>query len=86
MDRNEIAVTVTLQILELATAFAVAAGGHTSADTDEYLKVHLRRLGVTEADRGNDGNAVSHRECGDRVLAPRFPMGTGGASFPGPRA
>lgn len=87
MDRNEIAVTVTLQILELATAFAVAAGGHTGADTDEYLrKVHLRRLGVTEADRENDGNAVSHREYGNRVLAPRFPMGTGGASFAGPRS
>lgn len=81
-DRNEIAVTVTLQILELATAFAVAVGGHTGMDTNEYQrKVHQRRVGVTAADREQAGHAVSHREYGERQVAPRFPMGTGGASF-----
>ncbi len=60
------AVTVTLQILALATAFAVAAGGDAGADTDDCLrKVHLRRLGATEADRENEGHAVSHQEYGD---------------------
>lgn len=81
-DRDEIAATVTLQILELATALAVAVGGHTGMDTNEFQrKVHQRRLGVTVADREQAGHAVSHREYGQRQVAPRFPMGTGGASF-----
>jgi len=85
MDRNEIAVTVTLQILELATAFAVAASSHAGSDADEYLrKVHMRRIGATAADRENAGRAVGHREYGDRFLEPRYPMGTGGASFAPP--
>lgn len=82
MNSSEIAVTVTLQILELATAFAVATGGHTGMDTSEYLrKVHQRRIGATVADRPQTGHAVSHHEYGQRHMAPRFPLGTDGSSF-----
>lgn len=82
MDRGEVAITVTLQILELATAFSVAVGGHTGAATDDFeRKVHQRRLGATAADRDQPGHAVSHREYGQPPTVPRFPMGTGGSSF-----
>ena len=82
MSRSEVAITVTLQLLELATAFAVVLGGHTGMDTNEYLrKVHQRRIGATAVDRARPGFAVGHQQYGDRLMAPTFPMGTGGASF-----
>lgn len=65
MDRNDISITVTLQVLELATAFARSIGGHSGADTDLYQrKVHQRRLGVTAADRPPAEYAVSHSDYG----------------------
>jgi hypothetical protein len=82
MPHSEVAVTVTLQILELATAFAVVIGGHTGVDTDKYLrKIHQRRIGATAAGRDQPGFAVGHQEYGDHWMAPTFPMGTGGAGF-----
>jgi len=82
MTRGEVAVTVTLQIMELATAFAAALGSHTGMDTNEYQrKVHQRRLGASAADREQTGHAVGHREYGQRQVAPTFPLGTDGASF-----
>ncbi|NYJ18500.1 hypothetical protein [Glaciibacter psychrotolerans] len=82
MNRKEVAITVMLQILEVATALAVAAGGHTGTDTNEYQrKVHQRRIGATAVDREQPGHAVGHREYGRRQVAPSFPLGTNGESF-----
>lgn len=83
MDDREVAATVTLQILELASAFAAALGGHTGMDTDEYQrKVHQRRVGVTATDSAT-GQPVGHREYGRRQVSPTFPLGTDGSSFLG---
>lgn len=77
MERDEVAVTVTLQILELADAFAVALGGHTGSDIDEYhRKTHQRRIGVIAASSEQSGQPVSHREYGQRQVAPTFPSRT----------
>lgn len=83
MDGQEVAVTVTLQILELASAFAAALGGRTGMDTDDYQrKVHQRRIGVTATDSAT-GQPVGHREYGQRQVSPTFPLGTDGSSFLG---
>lgn len=81
MDSREVAITVTLQILELASAFAAALGGHAGTDVDEYQrKIHQRRIGVTVTDFAT-GQPVGHREYGQRRVSPTFPLGTDGSSF-----
>jgi hypothetical protein len=68
MGRDEVAVTVTLQILELADSFAVALGGHTGSDIDEYQrKIHQRRVGVLAASSEQIVQPISHREYGNNV-------------------
>ena len=84
MERDEVAVIVTLQILELADAFALAFGGHTGSDVDEYQrKTHLRRIGVTAASGEQNGQPVSHRDYGQRQVTPTFRSRTDGSSFRG---
>ncbi|NQX10367.1 hypothetical protein HQQ80_01870 [Microbacteriaceae bacterium VKM Ac-2855] len=84
MERSDVATTVTLQLLELADAFATAIGGHTGISIENYKrKIHQRRIGATAADRPHDGQAVSHRDYGLERAAPSFPLGTDGSSFRG---
>lgn len=81
-DADEIARTVTLQLLELATALANVLHGHAGVDVEEFQrKVHSRRLGVSGADGTANGQAVHHRDYGRRQVEPTFPNGGTGASF-----
>lgn len=84
MDRDEVARFVALALLELATAFATSIGGHCGFDPDPYLKkIHQRRVAVSAIDNPEGGQAVGHREYGERQVSPVFPHGTEGASFIG---
>lgn len=81
---QETLLTVVLSTIEVADALVRTAGGYTGTDVDPHLKrIHQRRLGVSAALGIPTGYAIHHSEYGDRTVAPRFPHGTGGASFAG---
>lgn len=84
VDRDEVARSVTLALLELAAAFAASIGRHCGLDPDPYLKkIHRRRVAVTAHDNPESGQAVEHCEYGERQVRPVFPYGTGGESLVG---
>lgn len=82
MGRDEVARSVTLALLELATAFTASIGGHCGLNPDSYLKkIHRRRVAVTAHDNPEGGQAIGHREYGERQVRPVCPYGIGGESF-----